>query len=108
MVKKKKGGRFMGSVKLEVLNPTGSDPPKGKGIGARRFDNLDGKRIGLVWNNKDYGDKLLEKVRELLKERYPTAQFSMYRLKECCIAPPEGELEKIGKQIDAVVYTLGD
>jgi len=98
----------MSSVKLEVLRPTGSDPAHDGSIGAARVNTLEGKKIGLVWNNKDYGDKLLEKVKGLLEERYPTAQFTLYRLKECCVPPPAGELEKIGKEVEAVVYTLGD
>jgi len=98
----------MSSLKLEVLKPTGSDPKLDGSIGAERTDALDGKRIGLVWNNKDYGDKLLEKVKEFLQEKFPRAQFPMFRLKECCVPPPAGELEKIAEQIDAAVYTLGD
>ena len=98
----------MGSVKLEVLKPTGSDPAQDGSIGATRVNTLEGKKIGLVWNNKDYGDKLLEKVKDLLQERYPTAQFTMFRWKECCVRPPAGELEKIAEQVEAVVYTLGD
>lgn len=98
----------MSPLKLEVLRPTGSDPKQDGIIGAHRVDTLDGKRIGLVWNNKDYGDKLLEKVKELLQVTYPNAQFPMFRLKECCVPPPPGELEKIAEQIDAAVYTLGD
>ena len=98
----------MGYVKLEVLKPTGADPAQDGSIGATRVNTLDGKKIGLVWNNKDYGDKLLEKVKGLLQERYPTAQFTLYRLRECCVSPPAGELERIGKEVEAVVYTLGD
>jgi hypothetical protein len=93
---------------LEVLQPNGSDVQDDGSVAAHRVDTLDGKRIGLVWNNKDYGDKLLEKVQELLEDRYPNATFNMWRLKECCVPPPEGELERIGEQVDAVVYTLGD
>lgn len=98
----------MGSVKLEVLQPTGLDVTEGRSLAAHRVDTLEGKRIGLVWNNKDYGDKLLDEVKELLRERYPTAEFSMHRLRECCAPPPEGELERIAAEVDAVVYTLGD
>jgi len=98
----------MGSVKLEVFNPTGADPSHDGLVGAARVNTLEGKKIGLVWNNKDYGDKLLEKVKVHLQERYPTAQFTLYRLKECCVPPPAGELERIAKEVEAVVYTLGD
>jgi len=96
----------MGS--LEVLQPIGLDITEKGSLAANRVDTLEGKKIGLVWNNKDYGDKLLDEVKELLRERYPTAEFSMYRLRECCAPPPEGELERVATEVDAVVYTLGD
>ena len=98
----------MNSMTLEVLRPTGLDVTVGKSLDAHRVETLDDKRIGLVWNNKDYGDKLLDQVHTLLSERFPSAKFSRWRLKECCVRPPEGELEKIAKEVDAVVYTLGD
>lgn len=98
----------MGKVTLEVFRPTGSEVGEDGFVAAQRAGNLDGKRIGLVWNNKDYGDKLLKKVQELLEAQYPRADFSMWRLKECCVPPPEGELENIAAHVDAVVYALGD
>lgn len=98
----------MASIKLEVMRPTGSEMAEDGSIAAHRIDTLDNKKIGLVWNNKDYGDKLLEKVQEEISLKYPHAEFSMYRLKECCVSPPEGELERIADEVDAVVYSLGD
>ena len=98
----------MGTVNLEVLQPIGLDVKEGKTNAAQRLDNLEGKRIGLVWNSKEYGDKLLDKVEELLADRYPTTEISRWRLRECCQAPPDGELENIAEKVDAVVYTLGD
>jgi len=98
----------MGSVSLEVLRPTGRDITEEKFSVAKRDDVLDGKRIGLVWNHKDYGDRLLDEVEKLLRERFSTAELSRWQLKECCKRPPEGELEAIAEAVDAVVYTLGD
>ena len=98
----------MAAVAMEVLRPTGLERKARETFEADRFDSLDNKRIGLVWNHKDYGDILLDLVGELFRERYPSVQLSRWQLKECCIRPPEGELEDIAKQVDAVVYTLGD
>lgn len=98
----------MGSVTLEVLRPTGLEITEEESSVARRTDVLDGKRIGLVWNHKDYGDRLVDEVEKLLHERYPTAELSRWQLKECCKKPPEGELETIAEAVDAVVYALGD
>jgi len=98
----------MCAVKLEVYNPTGLEIKVKKTFEADRFDSLDGKRIGLVWNHKDYGDKVLDVVEEIFRERHPNVHLSRWQLQECCIKPPEGELQDIAKHIDAVVYTLGD
>ncbi|MBC8550785.1 MAG: hypothetical protein H8D23_14165 [Candidatus Brocadiales bacterium] len=97
----------MSTKKIEVLRPTGM-VLENKAEAAVRDVSLDGKRIGLVWNHKDYGDKLLDAVEEIFKERYPKAILSRFQLKECCKKPPEGEIESIAKEVDAVVYTLGD
>jgi len=98
----------MGSVTLEVMRPTGIEILEEISSVPRPVDAIDGKRIGLVWNHKDYGDRLLDEVEGLLLERYPRAELSRWQLKECCKKPPEGELEAIAEAVDAVVYTLGD
>ncbi|MFC1532468.1 hypothetical protein ACFL7M_03755 [Thermodesulfobacteriota bacterium] len=97
----------MGSISIEVLNPTGMKMSNAVDI-AKRDKFLDGKKIGLVWNHKDYGDKLLDAVEEIFKARYPKAILSRWQLKDCCKKPPDGEIENIAKEVDAVVYTLGD
>jgi hypothetical protein len=97
----------MGKVSLSVSRPTGT-MVLDESMAAKRDDSLDGKRIGLVWNHKDYGDKLLDVVEEIFKERYPKALLSRWQLKECCKKPPEGEIQAIAEKVDAVVYTLGD
>jgi len=97
----------METSKLVVLQPTGVDSTADLDP-AQRVDTLNGKRIGLVWNNKDYGDKLLIQVQDLIQERYPEASFKLYRLRDCCVAPPEGELERIANEVDSAVYVLGD
>lgn len=97
----------MDAITMSVLRPTGATVVDEK-MAANRDASLDGKRIGLVWNHKDYGDKLLDVVEELFRERYPQALLSRLQLKECCKKPPEGEIEAIAEKVDAVVYTLGD
>jgi hypothetical protein len=97
----------METYKLVVLQPTGADSIADLDP-AQRVETLNGKRIGLVWNNKDYGDKLLIQVQDLIHQRYPEASFELYRLRDCCVAPPEGELERIANEVDSVVYVLGD
>jgi len=97
----------MSAITLSVLRPTGKtvvDEEKA----ARRDQSLNGKRVGLVWNHKDYGERMLDAVEELFRRHHPNALLSRWQLKECCKRPPEGEIAAIAEHVDAVVYTLGD
>ena len=96
-----------GKVELEVLNPEGKIVKKGKAL-APRLETLEGKKIGLVWNGKPNGDKLLNEIGKLLKERYPTAETVSHRVSFSGTKLPQGELEAIAKDIDAGVFTSGD
>jgi hypothetical protein len=42
---------------------------------APRITTLEGKTIGLKWNQKPNGNILLDRIAELLKEKYPTAKI---------------------------------
>lgn len=59
----------MGNGKILVFNPTGTKKGKER-IGAPRLPALNGKRVGVIWNGKLGGDIFLERISELLKERY--------------------------------------
>ena len=96
-----------GKVELEVLNPEGKIVKKGKTL-APRPETLEGKKIGLVWNGKPNGDKLLNEVGKLLKERYPTVETVSYRISFSGTKLPPGEMEGIAKNIEAGVFTSGD
>ena len=94
-------------VILEVLAPIGEERPKRKPL-ASRPDTLDGKKIGLVWNNKPNGDVFLAGVERWVKERHPSAETLGRPISTCCAELPEGELERIAKDIDVAVFALGD
>jgi len=67
-----------GVVQLDLLNPKGViDPPPMLGI-SPRIATLEGKRIGMIHNNKPGAKTFLEAVEELLKAKYPTATFSHF------------------------------
>ena len=94
-------------VILEVLNPIGEEKPKRKPL-ASRSNTLDGKKIGLVFNNKPNGDVFLSEVGKSLKEKYPTAEILNRAISYCCAELPKGELEEIAKDIDVAVFAAGD
>jgi hypothetical protein len=54
---------------LVVLNPIGVFKPD-RVSPAPRLGDLNNKRIGLQWNEKPRGDIALQRVKELLEERY--------------------------------------
>lgn len=58
----------------EVVNPMGV-VKKANIKPAPRLASLDGKTIVLRWNGKHNGDKLLERVSELLAKKAPTAKI---------------------------------
>jgi hypothetical protein len=77
---------------------------------ASRVNDLTGKRVGLYWNMKSGGDLALDRIEELLKERYPgitaskhigSVGFMMRHL------TPE-DAERIHHQCDVVVGTTND
>lgn len=59
-----------GAEILQVLNPV-ADPGSGDTSLAPRLETLDGKRVAFIWNGKPGGDIALERIRELLVNRFP-------------------------------------
>ena len=95
----------------EVLNPWGdADPVPLRGLAARVTD-LAGKKVGLFRNSKRAAPLVLNVVKEKLKERFPTIEFSPFAL-----MPNAGILETDDKDryeewlkgVDAVVFSYGD
>ena len=96
-------------AQLEVLNPVAEAEEKNIPP-AIRLEDLAGKRVGLYWNIKSGGDAALDRVEEILKERFPdittsrhigSVGFMMRHL------TPE-DAEKISQTCDMVVGTTND
>jgi hypothetical protein len=96
-------------TQLEVLNPVAISEEKNFPSAARP-DEFTGKRVGLYWNIKSGGDVALDRVEEVLKERFPgittsrhigSVGFMMRHL------TPE-DAEKIAQTCDMVVGTTND
>lgn len=64
----------------EVVNPAGEIKVDTIKM-APRISSLEGKTIALKWNSKPNGDIYLDRVAELLEEKYPTAKvLKIYEL----------------------------
>ena len=94
-------------VRLEVLNPAGKVVKVEKKTLAPRLPTLDGKRLGLVFNQKTGGETLLTRTAELLKERFKLTEVNWFS-RACCIAPPEGYIESAVKGSDIAVAASAD
>jgi len=90
---------------LEVLNPRGEiEPPKATGI-SPRISELQGKTIGLYDIGKDGFKNFLDITEALLKEKYPAVAVKRYN---GAFDLGEQLALKIAKEVDAVIYGVGD
>ena len=94
-------------VRLEILNPAGEAEAVAKKALALRPSTLDGKRLGLIFNQKPGGEVLLARTAELLKERYKIAEVNWFS-RVCCVAPPEGYIESAVKGSDIAVAAAAE
>ena len=96
----------------EVLSPWAeADPIPLHGL-SPRLDKLDGKKIGLLCNNKRASPLILDVTEKLLKEKFPTAAISRFNARSFSVSSlekdREGEFNDWIKGVDAVVAAVGD
>jgi hypothetical protein len=96
----------------EVLSPWAeADPIPLKGLAAR-LDKLDGKKIGLLCNNKRASPLILDVTEKLLKQKFPTVMISRFLARTFSVSSlekdREGEFNDWIKGVDAVVAAVGD
>ena len=96
----------MVSDRLEVLNPVAALPTETQRVPpVPRLSTLEGRRVGLYWNYKPGGNFALERVGEMLKERYKNIRVQMYP------APrpvPQKVLEEVRSECDVVIGSTAD
>ncbi len=96
----------------EVLSPWAeADPVPLKGL-SPRLDKLDGKKIGLLCNNKRAAPLILDATEKLIKEKFPTAKVSRFNARSFSVSSlekdREGEFNDWIKGVDAVIASVGD
>lgn len=96
-------------VKLVVANPLAASTVHSIEPAPRAGD-LHGKKIGLYWNIKAGGDHALDRTEELLRRRYPDAQFDrlLGSIGSTVRHLTPADSDKIASTYAAVVGTTGD
>ena len=96
----------------EVLSPWAeaeSVPLRGL---SPRLDDLAGKKLGLLCNNKRAAPVILDVTEKILKERYPDAEISMFHARTFSVSALEQdrkeEFDDWIKEVDAVIASVGD
>lgn len=65
---------------------------------APRIDSLEGKTIALKWNQKPNGNLFLDRIAELLKEKYPTSKIvKIYELEPTTVPQSANEEDSMRK-----------
>ena len=92
---------------LQVLNPVAL--LKFKPIPhAKRLNDLKNRKIGLYWNHKARGNVALDRVKELLSERYEGMTFEWVETPVSTEASKEWFANVKKKGVDGIVASTGD
>ena len=97
----------------QVYNPAGAVMAEKITNFAPRIDSFDGKRIGLLWNSKANGDFYLNRVADLLSEKFPSSKIiKFYETHAAETANPDKKsdaaLDLIVQKADVVIAAQGD
>lgn len=96
----------------EVLSPWAeADPIALHGL-SPRLDKLDGKKIGLLCNNKRASPLIVDATEKLLMQRFPGVKISKFFARSFSVSSLEKdraqEFDDWLKGVDAVIAAVGD
>jgi hypothetical protein len=93
-------------VKLKLLNPEATSQGDVHTFPvAPRPSTLDGKTVGLLWNDKRGGDLALRRVGQLLQDRFKNVTVIPYQGPR---GYPKSLLEQAFEECDVFVGSTGD
>jgi len=101
------GQEAKGGFSLQVLNPVGVLRFKPIPY-APRLKDLKNKKIGLYWNHKARGNIALDRVRELLSQRFAGITFEWFETPVSVEAPKEWFQNVKQRGMDGIVASTGD
>ena len=100
------------NTSYEVLSPWAeADPIPLHGL-SPRLDKLDGKKIGLLANNKRAAPLILDVTEKLLKEKFPGVKTSRFKARSFSVSSLEKDREAEFNEwingVDVVIAAVGD
>ena len=93
---------------LLILDPSGIPPSIEKVRPAARPASHEGIRLGLLDNTKPNSDKLLRRLEERLRGKYPIGSFTHYRKGGSALPLEEDLVERMASECDFVVNAVPD
>jgi diacylglycerol kinase family enzyme len=75
---------------------------------AQRLTTLANKRIGLLWNNRAGGDRMLKQVAEVLNEKHHLGDVYFTKKTFHGNAAPAEIIDDLVGKVDAVIVGVGD
>jgi hypothetical protein len=83
-------------------------PSTGAVVPAHRLASLAGRRVGVLWNNRPGGDRLLRHLAQLLHQKYEFSE--VYFTKKTFIgnAAPQEVIDDLATRVDAAIVGVGD
>ena len=93
---------------LVILDPSGIPLPIEKVRPAARPAARQGIRLGLLDNTKPNSDKLLRRLEERLRGKYPIGSFTHYRKGGSALPLEEDLVERMANECDFVVNAVPD
>ncbi len=92
---------------VKVLNPT-AGPARGKSGVAPRPATLDDQTIGVIWNGRAFGDRILSETLDLLKQRYRVREVIFREKPFLGNIAPEEILSDMAARANLVITGVGD
>lgn len=89
----------------EIVNPIGVPRRQQGKLAPRRYDNLRGRRIGLLDNNKPNADKFLQFIGVFLQARFP--EIELVAKRKMTRMESDG-LAELAKSCDVVINAFAD
>ena len=91
-----------------ILSPEGTSDKGNYHLAPRRFDSLDGVRLGLLGNSKLNADAVLLAIGDLLQERYALKSVFVRSKPNFGKPAPDDVVEEMVENSDVIVTGVGD